>query len=191
MSDGRKIKPEYENPYDNLIYIIVEKIAPVLHSYNLTPNMVTTMSFTLSLLSAYLLFNKHYLLAAILFLISYIFDCTDGYMARKYNMVSKFGDYYDHITDFIGVFLIIMIFIYHKQYYKIYIFILLGFLCGFHMKCQEELFNKNNNIKNKESDSIEKLLYIFSCKDTKYMKFTRYFGCGTLNVVIILLMLYN
>ena len=33
----------------------------------------------------------------------------DGDFARKYNMESKFGDYYDHITDTLGVVIFICI----------------------------------------------------------------------------------
>ena len=34
-------------------------------------------------------------------MLGYYFDCIDGPMARKYNMVTVFGDYYDHGTDII------------------------------------------------------------------------------------------
>ena len=31
--------------------------------------------------------------------VGYFFDCMDGHFARKYNMVTEFGDMYDYITD--------------------------------------------------------------------------------------------
>jgi len=48
--------------------------------------------------------ENQFALSAFSYLISYMFDCWDGYYARKYNMESKFGDYYDHVSDmFIGI----------------------------------------------------------------------------------------
>jgi len=40
--------------------------------------------------------------AALAFLMYYLLDCLDGNMARRYDMVTQFGDYFDHIRDWIG-----------------------------------------------------------------------------------------
>ena len=96
----RKLKEEYENPIDNLIYIIVEKLDPIFYRLNFTPNIITTLSLITGLLSGYY-FYKDNILCIPLYILSYILDCSDGYFARKYNMVTTFGDYYDHISDVI------------------------------------------------------------------------------------------
>jgi phosphatidylglycerophosphate synthase len=95
----RKINSNLENPFDNAIYIIVEYLAPYAHKFGFTPNMITTSSNLFTIIAIYYLLNYYFVVAAILYLISYMFDCLDGYVARKYNMVSIFGDYYDHISD--------------------------------------------------------------------------------------------
>ena len=38
----RKLSVKYENPIDNIIYLYVEPLAPYMHKYNITPNMITT-----------------------------------------------------------------------------------------------------------------------------------------------------
>ena len=43
------------------------------------------------------------------FFISQVFDVFDGYLARRYNMSSKFGDYFDHIADAIKTILLFYI----------------------------------------------------------------------------------
>ena len=48
-----------------------------------------------------MLCNNNYILACIYYFISYFFDVLDGIYAREYNMVSEFGDYYDHIKDIV------------------------------------------------------------------------------------------
>ena len=42
-------------------------------------------------------------------MISQVFDVFDGYLARKYSMSSKFGDYFDHISDTIKTILLFYI----------------------------------------------------------------------------------
>ena len=68
--------------------------------------------------SAYFIYTHQFLLSAALFIFAYIFDCLDGYVARTYNMVTKFGDYYDHVTDVLKlvVFLIALIVVNFKLF---------------------------------------------------------------------------
>ena len=56
--------------------------------------------------------NKQCKLAAIFYIISYFFDCMDGCYARKYKMTSKFGDYYEHIVDWIRNLAVLLMIIY-------------------------------------------------------------------------------
>ena len=100
---------------DSIISLISEKTLPKFKKINFTPNGITTLSLIFGLLSVFLFYKKHYYSAALSYFISYIFDCTDGMYARKYNMVTKFGDYYDHIKDVIVYILLIVVFIIDKS----------------------------------------------------------------------------
>ena len=98
---GRKLDDKYEGPIDNFLYIFVEKITPPLRKLGLTPNNITFLSAILSFLSIYYFCKKEYKISSLLWFASYFFDCADGYMARKYDMITIEGDYYDHISDLI------------------------------------------------------------------------------------------
>ena len=97
----RKIPEESDNPIDNFILKIVDPLCPLFKALHFTPNGITTISLVFGLLSAYLLYKGHPYLFGITFFISYFFDCMDGYYARKYNMVTRFGDIYDHVKDIV------------------------------------------------------------------------------------------
>jgi len=101
----RKTHGDLENPIDNLFIDMAESTNSFYRSLRFTPNMLTTISLMLAILAVYLFFYDYRVLAAIIFLISYYFDCADGSFARKYNMVTDFGDIYDHVADIIKIIL--------------------------------------------------------------------------------------
>lgn len=74
----------------------------------LTPNIITTLSFLVSLLAVGLIVTGGYtafVIAAILINLSHVLDCMDGQMAKYRGISSAFGSYYDKVTDQIKVFL--------------------------------------------------------------------------------------
>tara|TARA_Y100000590_G_scaffold456043_1_gene605791 strand:- start:5 stop:580 length:576 start_codon:yes stop_codon:yes gene_type:complete len=180
----RKLKEEYENPIDNLIYIIVEKLDPIFYRLNFTPNIITTLSLITGLLSGYY-FYKDNILCIPLYILSYILDCSDGYFARKYNMVTTFGDYYDHISDVIkSIVIFYIIYIKAKPEFKNKIILLiLSFiiLLIYHISLQELVYSKPEN--SKSLNLINK--YINLNKDN--IVWSRYFGGGTIILVIVIL----
>ena len=65
-------------------------------------------------------FNLKYIIAGILFLIASLTDKLDGYIARKYNMITDFGKMADAIADKIlvnGVLIILAYDIYHQVHF--------------------------------------------------------------------------
>lgn len=66
------------------------------------PNILTTIRFFLIPIFYIVYFSSidnHFLIAIIIFLISGITDVLDGYIARKYNMVTKWGTLLDPLAD--------------------------------------------------------------------------------------------
>jgi len=192
----RKISSNYENPIDNFLYIIIENISDTVHKYNISPNMITTFSNINALIGIYYLYKRNFILGAIFYFIAYFFDCLDGYIAIKYNLVTKFGDYYDHISDFIKLFLYFyVLYIINPtlfiQLIPLYIILILFLLL--HLHYQELLYSKKN-----ESDTLFWINYIIpTClkpKNKEQLKinlsYTRFFGCGTLNLIIPLTILF-
>lgn len=113
----------------------------------------------------------------------------DGFYARKYSMVSKFGDIYDHVKDVVvmGV-LIVMIYRYRPRGWLtwILVFVILagsGILMVAHLGCQERVHDSN------ESDSLSygKALCLGDLEDK--LRTSRFFGCGTWTIILILVII--
>ena len=186
-SPGRKIDRIYGNPVDNVLVDINEVLNPYYKKLNFTPNMLTTCSLLFTIISAYLFVIDYRIEAAILYMVGYYFDCADGNYARRYGMVSKFGDLYDHLTDMlkIGIFLVILYTEYTDKTRFINFLIILTaftFLALMHLGCQELLYNK-------PSESLFLSVTKHICVDKNQINITRYFGTGTLQLFIALVLI--
>jgi len=106
-----KLSTENEGPIDILFLTLTEWITPVLHATGHTPNIITTYSLLCGLAAAVALWNGWLGAFVALFLVAYLFDCVDGYMARRYDQMSVFGDYYDHISDIVKMLAIAGVFL--------------------------------------------------------------------------------
>ena len=180
----RKIPHKYENFIDNLILDACEDLSEPLHKLNFTPNILTTISLLFGLSSAHQLYKKQYHLSAILFLIAYFFDCMDGHFARKYNMVTNFGDYYDHFCDITKIILIfsVMYYLSFTKFVKIIpLLLILSVLLGLHMSCQEDYYKTTSE---EAQPLLGKMSKICKNKSNDYLDITKYFGCGTYFIVI-------
>jgi phosphatidylglycerophosphate synthase len=147
-----------------------------------TPNQITVIGTIFGLLAGYYIWKNKPILAVSMLWISYFFDCLDGYYARKYDMCSKFGDYFDHVRDVIVNILIIWL-MYRKIDMKkrIIITVILAvsvFLMVMHLGCQE----KNSN-KTECNDSLKITQKL--CPKPAMIRWTRFFGCGTYNMIVL------
>lgn len=145
---GVKTTSDNEGPMDTFLYKICENVSEFFYKTGHTPNMITTYSFILGLTSAYFYYHNQVFYFAICFIGSYFFDCLDGYIARKYNMKSDFGEIFDSISD--GTVIILLIYIvYIKHYHKLnsrllFIFGILVVLLNLELSCQEKIINNEN-----------------------------------------------
>lgn len=185
----RKVDRELDNPIENVILDIGDKLLPFLKESGHTPNMLTTYSFVLGLAAVYFLYKKNLNNFAVCFALSFVFDCWDGYMARTYKMTSKFGDLYDHITDVIvGLGVAYVAFTKFKSKITLPLIIIVGIMTYFmqkHVACYQKYYIETNK---KEKETIDGITAI--CGDKNNIKWTRYFGPATYTVFIICLMYY-
>ena len=185
----RKIIREHENPLDNINIDISDKLCPFFKKMNFTPNGITTLSLIFGIISIIFLLKCNVLFFAITYYISYFFDCMDGHYARKYKMTSKGGDLYDHIKDVSINFILALIILFYFKYPRnkkivlIILIILMFTLMSIHLGCQEKIY---------DSDESSTLNFTKNmCKNPeKYIKFTRFFGCATWTIFIILVVIY-
>ncbi len=185
----RKLPPHLENPIDNFVYLIVEILSPLMHEFGLNPNSITTLSLLCGIYSGYLVYKRHYLWAIVFYSMAYIFDCTDGFNARKYDQETKFGDYYDHFSD-VFKFIMVMIgcFAVNVQlfWFCLPIVIIDSILVMVHLGCQEVYYGKQ------DSDTLN---FLGKCPTSSrkkvegYLKWTRHFGTGTSTLLVILIIL--
>jgi hypothetical protein len=183
-----KIPKEYENPFDNLILSFIDTHLEKYYKLGFTPNMITTLSLITGISSAYFITQRQFILAGLLYLISYYFDCVDGKLARKYNMTSVFGDYYDHFSD-ITKFIIVIYVLYLNDKIKmkkyILLIIILLILTMYQIGCQQALYPMVDT----ESPTLD----MFKASKESCLKniyHTRYFGCGTITLVLVLIIMF-
>lgn len=190
----RKISSEYENPWDNIMIGLAESLSPLFYSIGFNPNMITTLSNISCIITILLLLNAKWYWAAFFLLLSYLFDCLDGHFARKYNMVTVFGDYYDHISDILKIvsILITMYFINKEKFFKVIpIIILLGILMSIHLGCQESLYTSDESVTlepTKQLCPVENINNKESVKEA--LSSTKYFGCGTFFLALAIGIIY-
>ena len=185
-----KLPYDYECPIDVLLLKFIDTHLDVYYNLGFTPNMITTLSILLGILAAYMIKQGNFNSAALLVIISYYFDCVDGKLARKHNMVTVFGDYYDHFGDMFK-FIVILYALFNCQVDITYHhFNFIGILVGIsiilciHLGYQERIYNNNN--KDSQFLFLLKLFTIFDKNPEYTISYTKYFGCGTLIVSFIL-----
>ncbi len=180
---GKKLLPEHQDVVDFQLDKLVVILNPMFKSINFTPNHITTLSLIFGLITLYLLWKKHCMLAGVSYFISYFFDCQDGNYARTYKMYSEFGSLYDHISDAVIIIGLIGIYIL-KDYSNKFRYGLLaggaiiGLLCWQYYLKQEEYYNAK--AENKESE--------VSMESMRYLKF---FGPGSAALMITIVIMVS
>ena len=187
--------PEYlESPIDNFLYVLIEKVAPTFHKYGFSPNMITTLGNIATVFSVYTLYKQYYLISALFFILSYMFDCLDGYVARTYNLVTEFGDYYDHISDATKITVIcFMLYRINPTLFlaTLPLIIIMGTLMCSYLAYQEKFYG--NSEASYTLSLLDKLCFASNDKREliRHMSYTRYFGCGTfIAIMSIIITLY-
>lgn len=176
----RKITRTNENLFDNLFIDLSDKIVPFFYKYKVSPNFITTIALILGILSVYFFLNRRFNIAAILFLLSYLFDCVDGHYARTYNLCTKEGDYYDHVCDFYKLILLVAAFyVVDKEKFKKVLPLIVIFLIPvlIHLNCQEKIYDNFEFGSSLNICSIFK--FITKENSVSFIKLTRHFGVGT------------
>lgn len=185
LSAGTKIPSSQENPLDVYNIKLVDKLCGVFKSFNFTPNGITTFSLIFGLTSLAFLWIRNFVGFAVCYYISYLFDCLDGHYARKYKMVSKFGDTYDHVKDVsvVSGMLVILCMRYKKDpvVWRNFVIatVIMSVLMSAQLGCQERLYPKN------ESGTLEFTKKLCVGKPEKSIQITKWFGCGTWTVYMI------
>ncbi len=187
MDTSRKLTREQENPVDTFFYDVCEVVAPTFYRFGFTPNMVTLLSFITTMVSLNYLHQGLNWSGCLFLIVSYFFDCLDGFMARKYNMTSKLGDILDHGSDMmLAIGLVLVLYSRHPWSVfktKMMILSMMGLFITIHMGCQEQIYTGDYP---SPTLAPAKLL----CVQPSWIQYTRFFGTGTMIFAICLLFLF-
>lgn len=93
----------------------------------LIPQIITALRIVIIPPLLIFLFNDLIIESFILFTISWITDIIDGISARKLDVTSTFGAYFDATADFIFIFVLFFAFVL-KEIYPFWILIIIGFM---------------------------------------------------------------
>ena len=196
LEESLKIPFKEDNFLDVLNVKVARKMFPFFRTLNLTPNNLTTISGVLSLVSSLNFVQQKFVSSAILFYISYFFDCVDGNYARTYDMYSKFGDKYDHYKDAIcHIILYIVYFRYNTLPKKVFITVFLFYVIFFvtmylHLACIEDYISRKKPEYN--SEYLQKLYTKLPKNMHATMnKYIKYLGDGSLMAYTSFIILLN
>lgn len=173
---GCKLPRHHENPLDWLIFRAVEPLLAPMRAAGITPNAVTLASAAAAAISLCACFWGRPNLAVGAWVANYLLDCVDGFMARRFNMESAWGDAADHLTDALS-FLGLMAFIGLRAgqipisaNWPLLIECILLAASFYHMQCQEK---DTVHLSIRGIDGCR-------CFDKDHLRVTRWFGTGTL-----------
>lgn len=186
MNEFRKLPDKYEEPISVLMYQLIEFTSNIITN-KIHPNIITISNILLRIYIIQNLKKNKYNYLHIYIFFSCFLDYLDGYIARKYNMVTQIGDYLDHIGDTIFLLFIFYIIITKlNNKYKKYVILILTIFVLFNfvnLGCQEKYFSKN------KSNTLN-VLKIF-CISKNHLNITKYFGMFSLHIFFGLLCYKN
>ena len=193
---GKKLADEHECPIDLAFTNLCERLNPTFRAWGMTPNHLTTVSLALTLVGLFLYTRGYILLGVALNALGYFFDCADGNYARRYEMTTKFGDYYDHFSDMLKLVLTtvlicsIPIAARHRPTANLIkgALLLLLVLATVHMGCQESASaRQSGGPRRDDSELIGKLSAV--CPWNSWIRVPRLFRTGTLQLGVALALL--
>ena len=181
---GNKITYDNCNFIDILIFKLCNCIDQPLHNLGVTPNMVTVFGLIMGLISIFLFIKKQYIASIIFLWFTYFTDCLDGYMARKYNQITKLGDYLDHFRDqFVIVTVIVLVFMQIRDTSMKILFLtsisVYGIMMLAQLGCQERLTHVKEG-----KDCLDILQHLCPGNAEKTMAYAKWFGCPTFFIVL-------
>lgn len=183
---------ENQNIFDYFLEPFIIKISYFLHNFFdsiIIPDILTTTSLYFKIISIFFLiydnkqtnFKRFY--ASLFFIFGYIFDCIDGFYARKYNKCTLFGCFFDHFSDLIMFVILNITFYFKKMYYSIIISLILVLFFINEILIEQEMFNNYTPYFNFIKNNLN-FLKIF-----KNSNFVKYFG-GSSWIAILSLLIF-
>ena len=181
--DGCKLPRRLENPIDDRIMVAIDPWLAQLHAFHVTPNMVTVASMSAAALSLFLFWKARPILSSIAWIVSYVLDCFDGMLARRYDQETALGSCLDHASDviaFVGLMWLVVARMRGKASWPILVEVILLAGSYYHLQCQEK------GTRHMAFDGIDGS----HCLDKAHLEWSRWLGTGTLTAWHVFLIMY-
>lgn len=153
--------------------VAIQPLLRPLRRAGVTPNMVTGVSILAAGASVALCFRGCPVWAMVLWTLNYVADTADGMMARCYGMETEFGGWLDHVSDvlaFCGLMCFVLWRSGGRPKWPLAVEAVLLAGAWLHLHCQEK------DTPHMAFGGIDG----GACLDKAHLKFTRFFGTGTL-----------
>lgn len=179
-----KIPTSQECPIDNILRVIDDELQPFYYKAHFTPNILTSLSILSAAYSLWSFTQGNKTIAGIMWMVAYYFDVADGRFARKYNQVTMFGDYFDHVGDVFKFIAYVYLVLYRSGNRNMTAAVFIAHVFStIQIGCQEQLYGKPE-----QSGTLAFTQYL--CPSPENMiPYTRWLGCGTAHVVDMLVMI--
>ena len=168
------------------------------NNVKIKPNDITTVGLLLNAVALVNLLHNEFILFIIFFIMSYFCDILDGKYAKKYNMETPFGKYYDRIADWIKVMSVYFGFsCLYKNKIGLTECLLVGIIlimCNIHFSIKKNV-EKQFNIKDEKSNIFVEywIKYVNIFKDLDLIsigKYTKYFDESLTIFYLVIIMSY-
>jgi phosphatidylglycerophosphate synthase len=107
-SEIKKYQKPVRGPVGKLLDRLFWFVPYLAVNGGLSANMVTVLAFLFDIIAAWAILNGSYILAAVLIMLSYVGDISDGTVARYWKNKKGYGQYLDEVLGTIGFSFIVL-----------------------------------------------------------------------------------
>lgn len=181
-----KLPRHLENPIDDILVEISDALAPTLKATGHTPNVLTTYSVACGALALRALWVDNFWAFAVLWIARTFWDDADGHFARKYGMVTRMGDAYDHLNDTLSQVALLVV-VYSKYNVPAWVWVV---YVGLLLTSMVQLGSQQQYIAARGKNTGESLDVLGYIGSEAWLPWVRFLGHGTFQMTIVALVWY-
>ena len=181
---GLPVPPNYIGYADSFFYYLSFKLGHYVHNLGITPNMITFFGLCCNIMTALSILhdNSYYILSIFMGTLA---DTMDGFNARQFNQVSKYGALFDHGADWISGVTIIIASVYR---WHPYIYFYIVFPCILYLEVLNIQYSGFVQQYQGASDVFLSTIFQHDVKanvlESKMLQYKEYSSC-TISIVLI------
>lgn len=186
------VNPRLEEPLSLQYYALSRAITTRVKIH---PNLITSARLLLMIALTVLFYaSRCTVLCAVLLQVCFFLDHLDGEMARTYNLITKFGDYFDHVLDVTYEIPLLLILVWKLYRTPLFYPIVLGigalmYLSTMLIACQEVVLQRETDVASQSLQGLQRMCPA-GMQNAASLRYLRYFGQSLLHLAIGAAMIY-